>query len=154
MLKFQKMLEMELHDYKDNLLKRYARDLTANLQIPFEKALERAKMHVSSLLDNGLHTCNQYIFHIVEEANGEKIGFVWLNFRENENQAFLYDIEIYDEFQQKGYGKQTMTLLEELAKDMGADHIQLNVFGNNETAYNLYKKMGYSVSARTMMKKI
>jgi|SRR5690554_1956508 len=47
------------------------------------------------------------------------------------------------EYQGLGIGKKAMDFIEEYAKDLGYDRIELGVFSFNSKAINFYKKMGY-----------
>jgi ribosomal protein S18 acetylase RimI-like enzyme len=74
----------------------------------------------------------------------------------NENrgvrEAFIYDFYIFEPFQSKGYGKQSLVALDEEARKMNVTKIGLHVFGQNDRAFELYKKMGFLVTDITMSK--
>jgi len=54
----------------------------------------------------------------------------------------------------KGYGKQTMLLIEEKARELGLKSIGLHVFGVNTVARNLYEGLGYEISSLNMQKQL
>jgi len=68
--------------------------------------------------------------------------------------AFIYDFVIYEEFRRRGYGRQTLTALEEKAKELGLDTISLHVFGHNQAAIALYQQAGYETTSLYMAKKL
>ena len=85
--------------------------------------------------------------------NGEVVGTIWYETRDRAmREAYLQDIFIDEDRRGRGYGKETMRVFEESARKEGAGRIQLNVFGFNSVARNLYLKMGYQDAAITMMK--
>ena len=81
------------------------------------------------------------------------MGTIWYEIRDRVmREAYLWDIFINEDRRGRGYGKETMSELEESARKEGARRIQLDVFGFNSVARNLYLKMGYLDAAITMTK--
>lgn len=82
------------------------------------------------------------------------MGYIWFNVSEGRGgrEAFIYDFYVFEPFQSKGYGKQAMIALDEEAREMNVTKIGLHVFGQNNRAFELYKKMGYIVTDITMSK--
>jgi ribosomal protein S18 acetylase RimI-like enzyme len=68
--------------------------------------------------------------------------------------AVIYDFVVYEEFRRRGYGRQTLTALEEKAKELGLDTISLHVFGHNQSAIALYQQAGYETTSLYMAKKL
>ena len=52
------------------------------------------------------------------------------------------------------YGKQAMTEIETIAKELSFSKIELHVFGHNKVAQNLYEKLDYEVTNIIMAKKL
>jgi len=73
------------------------------------------------------------------------VGRLWLAERElgGRRVLYLYDISIEPGHQGRGYGRATMKLAEQEARARGIGRIELNVFGGNEVARNLYRSLGY-----------
>ena len=67
-------------------------------------------------------------------------------------ETYLWDIFINEDRRGKGYGEEAMKELVNIAKKEGAKRVQLNVFGFNPVAKNLYPKMGFNDTGITMMK--
>lgn len=67
--------------------------------------------------------------------------------------AFIMDILIFEKYQGRGYGKETMAALDDEVRKLGLKQISLHVFGHNERAFRLYQKMGYEVTDIQMTKK-
>jgi RimJ/RimL family protein N-acetyltransferase len=94
---------------------------------------------------------------VVEATDGEVVGHVWLGDRNTRNEgrvAFVYEIRIDAEQRGRGYGRDAMLLLEDKARALGLDRIELNVFGGNEVARGLYRSLGYEERAVMMGKKL
>jgi ribosomal protein S18 acetylase RimI-like enzyme len=80
-----------------------------------------------------------------------KIGFIWVQVKAN--RAFIYDFLIHEEYRGKGYGKQSLTAMDERLRSMNVNSVSLHVFGDNVTAQELYKKMGFEITGMQMQKK-
>ncbi|MNC60891.1 putative N-acetyltransferase YycN [compost metagenome] len=109
---------------------------------------------ITRSLPKGLHTDGAYLYSIVEISSDEQVGYIWFNVSEGRGgrEAFIYDFYVFEPFQSKGYGKQAMIALDEEAREMNVTKIGLHVFGQNNRAFELYKKMGYIVTDITMSK--
>lgn len=138
--------------YINKSIKKYANEHVKAGNWIKEDSLERAEKEFKKLLPEGLKTKKHYLFSVTHEKNN--IGVLWLNIYINNNikQAFIYDIELEEEYQGKGYGKQTMNLLDKYLKENDVDSVQLHVFAHNERAVSLYKKMGYKFTDFMMIK--
>lgn len=106
------------------------------------------------MLPNGLKTKDHKLWSIMDDH--EVIGMLWVYIKSNnrDKQAFIYDIELDDNQQGKGYGKATMTRLEESVRAEGVSQIGLHVFAHNKRALALYQKMGYEAASYNMVKRI
>ncbi|MGQ8873523.1 GNAT family N-acetyltransferase [Paenibacillus amylolyticus] len=120
-----------------------------------EEALGRAEESYERYLPEGLDTPGAYVFNLVHPVDGI-VGYLWFNITENRRgkEAFLLDIVVEETYRGKGYGTETMEALEKTARSLGVDRIGLHVFGHNERASSLYRKMGYEVTDLTMYKEI
>jgi RimJ/RimL family protein N-acetyltransferase len=53
----------------------------------------------------------------------------------------------------KGYGKQALAAMDDRLRSMQVQSVALHVFGDNITAQELYKKMGFEITGIHMQKK-
>ena len=85
---------------------------------------------------------NQYLYTI-ENDNNENIGIIWFSSDSNhgDNELFLCDIEINKEFRGKGYGRESMDLLESKVKEFNIHTISLHVFLHNKIAIHYIIKL-------------
>ncbi|MEZ4742819.1 MAG: GNAT family N-acetyltransferase [Bdellovibrionota bacterium] len=149
-----KMTEDDLSRYLENAISKYAHEKMKGEGLTEGEAYKISKDSYSSLLPDGIHSKNQYLFNVVEEKTEIKIGILWIAEKANGDRkyAYIYDIEINEDHRGKGYGKKVMHLLEDKVKSMNLNSIGLHVFGHNTTAISLYEKMGYRTTNRVMRK--
>ncbi len=154
MIKFSKMTKEEFEIYEAKLIKSYAETIANNMRRSLEAAMVMSEQQIKDLLKDGADTKNHYVFNVVDNLSDEKIGFLWVNIKPEEQRSFIFDIEIMLEHQGKGYGKATLKNLEVFMKEMEIKQIGLNVFADNTMAKALYEKSGYAVTNMNMVKDI
>ncbi len=116
------------------------------------EAVERATEETHQLLPNGLQTKNHYFFLAHDDELGS-VGIVWYAIMDEEGKsAFLYDIEIQEQYRSRGFGTQTLQALEEAVRPLGVRRIKLHVFGHNEGAFRLYRRLGFVPTNISMIK--
>jgi GNAT superfamily N-acetyltransferase len=132
----------------------YAQDIAANGGASEEDAQRKAIADTEQLFPGGRPSAEQFVF--VLEAEGERIGELWLAERKSglERGLWVYDVQVQEEYRGRGYGKEAMLLAEAEARRRGFDRIGLNVFGGNEVARNLYRSLGYTENAIVMSKSL
>jgi len=154
------MDQNEFVTFRASAVERYALDMHNYLGRPLDASRISAEASFSHLLPQGLASELQYIFHLVDEYK-KVIGHLWYGIKQDEfkdlvfqKRIYIYDIHVYSEYQGKGFGKQSMSLLDMQAKKHGIDMIELHVFGDNARAISLYQQQGYSSSNIIMRKKL
>ncbi len=145
---FQFFLGHSTRDYAEGKMKAGAWDVVS--------ALKQSKEEMTQFLPKGLNTEGAYLYSVVELESDTQAGYIWFNVNEGRSglEAFIYDIYIFEPFQGKGYGKLAILALDEEARAMNITKIGLHVFGQNNRAFELYKKMGYLVTDITMSKEL
>ncbi|MGA4721173.1 GNAT family N-acetyltransferase [Fictibacillus nanhaiensis] len=143
MLHLNPLTEQEFQDYLAFMISDHAREITKNFNLTLQAALEESEMMMSDLWKDGLLTEGQYLYNIQDSTTYEKVGILWYGLIPEINQAYVYHIFIDDLHRRKGYGKKTLELLQSMLKQSGIESIGLSVFGKNDVAYQLYKKLGY-----------
>ena len=118
------------------------------------EALEKSRKEFETLLPQGLQSENHYLYMVYDGEDA--VGLIWM--RANMNAAtksgFIFDIRVDEKFRGKGYGKHTMLLIEEKARELDLKSIGLHVFAYNKVAKNLYESIGYEVSSLNMIKQL
>jgi ribosomal protein S18 acetylase RimI-like enzyme len=132
----------------------YARGIATQGGESEEFARAKSEADHATILPQGLETPGHWIF--VVEADGERVGVLWLAEREHgrEKECYIYDIEIDDAHRGRGFGRAAMQLAEAEARSHGLHRIALNVFGGNDVARNLYRSLGYVETSVQMAKEV
>ena len=138
--------------YRGPTLEAYARDIARAFHRPISEVRVEARKQVKHLLKDGMATSGHYFLNVIEKKSGAKIGRVWFNVDKRKKRAFLYDILINRSYRGKGYGRETMQLLEGKLKGMGISQLGLHVFAHNQIAINLYVNEGYYMASYNMQK--
>jgi ribosomal protein S18 acetylase RimI-like enzyme len=149
MITLEPMEQEDFERFLESEIRGYAEAHVRNGNWPAEGAVERSRKEFETLLPNGVHSKDQYLWSIVDPENN-KIGMLWVQVKDQK--AFIYDFVINESFRGKGYGKEALTTLDEELKSMDVESVRLHVFGDNITAQELYKKMGYQITGIHMKK--
>ncbi len=149
MITLEPMQQEDFDRVLENEISGYAAEHVRNGNWPEEGSLERSRKEFESLLPQGIHTSNQYLWSLMD--GDRKIGFLWVEVKNGK--AFIYDFLIEEEFRGKGYGKQALAAMDDRLKSMEVEAVGLHVFGDNITAQALYKKMGFEITGIHMQKK-
>lgn len=94
------------------------------------------------------HINSDLVFVIYE--NNQPIGFMISyinekrNKQENKNVIYIEEIAILKEFRNRGYGCKVLKHILDKGRNSGMDIARLHVYRHNETAYRLYKKLGFN----------
>jgi ribosomal protein S18 acetylase RimI-like enzyme len=135
----------------------YARDMVDQAGIPEEAARAKAEHDWATLLPDGLQSPGHHLFVLEDSATAERVGDLWFAERDSDfgdKAAFIYSIEIFEDFRGRGFGRQAMLALEEEVRSRGLSRIALNVFGGNDVARSLYRSVGYAETAVFMSKEL
>jgi ribosomal-protein-alanine N-acetyltransferase len=71
---------------------------------------------------------------------GEMVGFVAGDARRSENTGWILTLGVHPQWRRKGIAKDLMEICE---KEMGMSRVKLTVRRGNQSALNLYLKLGY-----------
>jgi len=154
MTKLIPMTQAEYDAFFEHLIVEYAKDNVRAGYWHESEALEKSRKETERLLPQGLRTVNTYLYSVYD---GEQaVGVIWLKADPNHpsKSGFIFDIEIREAFRGKGYGKQTMQLMEEKSRELGLNSIGLHVFASNKVARNLYESLGYQTVSLNMTKSL
>ncbi|HEX8732988.1 MAG TPA: GNAT family N-acetyltransferase [Ktedonobacterales bacterium] len=153
MVTLRPMTEAEYDAWMASLRASYAADRARAEDLPLDERQAEADKQIAGLLPQGASTPDHFFWRIIAD-DGAGVGWLWVFHDTVQRRAFIYDIEIDEAQRGKGYGEAAMRALEEALRPAGATHIGLSVFGFNTAARALYDKLGYSVAATYMLKRI
>jgi ribosomal protein S18 acetylase RimI-like enzyme len=131
----------------------YAREVALVMDMSIEEGRAAATKQIADLLKDGLATEGHSLWKIIADPDGA-VGDLWVFVAPAKRRAFIYFIGIDEPHRGKGYSKAAMLALETVVRPKGADHIDLNVFGDNTTAVRLYEGLGYRPTAINMRKEL
>lgn len=140
---FRKMSNNEFEKFIELSVSDYAQDLIKSGMCNEEAGFKSSKEQFDELLPQGKYTENNF-FYMISNIKNEDIGTIWYS-KFNQEVAFINNILVYESFRMQGYGKQTLILIENEAKEKGINKILLHVFKFNHIAFALYKDLGYKV---------
>ncbi len=152
-MNFIKMSDEEFKIFQKRSMESYGKDIARNREISEEEGIKLAHEQEEDILkpkEGETH----YFFTLIE--NEKKCGWLWVNSKEvgARKDFFIYDIFLEEEFRGRGLGEKAMSMLEDKVKELKGSRIGLHVFGFNERAIKLYKKMGYETTNIGMRKKL
>ena len=153
-LELRKMTEEDFVQCLGPMIENYAQDIARNLKRPINEVRIEAQEQLNRILPNGLSTDGHLIFNVVEATTGERIGHILVSLEKEKNRAFLYDILIEIPFRGRGFGRRSLHLIETKLRELGIRQLGLHVFGDNQTAINLYKSQGYYTAGFNMQKEL
>lgn len=154
-IKLVKMSEKEYMLFRSRSISDYAADKVESGAWNATEAALRSEEEFNQSLPDGIETKDAFLFTIQDQTENTSVGYVWFNLMERNGSrfAFIMDILIFEKYQGRGYGKETMAALDDEVRKLGLKQISLHVFGHNERAFRLYQKMGYEVTDIQMTKK-
>jgi ribosomal protein S18 acetylase RimI-like enzyme len=144
------MNNKEFKEYMAFMIPDYARDTAEHYLLTMEKANESAEKQIESLLPDQERTEGHHLYNIKSDL--ELAGYLWLHVLKDEKKAFLYHIYVLDNFRKQGIARKALHFFEEEAKKQGAESLGLHVFGSNDHAIELYKKLGFKQASISMNK--
>ena len=117
------------------------------------EALSKSEADFIALLPNGLDTAGHVLWSVVDAA-GDEVGILWVATDRRPGYAFIYDIEMNPNQRGRGFGTAALLALDDWCRANGIASIGLQVFGHNQGAWQLYKRMGYVETSVQMEKRL
>ncbi|MEU4626588.1 GNAT family N-acetyltransferase [Actinoplanes sp. NPDC023801] len=149
------MTPAEYDEWQHELAVGYAAEKVRAGNWPEDGAYERARAETAERLPDGPATDGMLL--LTGEAGGSPIGRLWIGLvhpREVPDCAFVYDIEVIESRRGQGLGRALLAAGEAAARSHGAAALELNVFGANPVAIELYRTSGYRVTSQQMRKEL
>jgi ribosomal protein S18 acetylase RimI-like enzyme len=139
----------------EEVVAQYADELSEAGYARGDAAVKKSRDDTLGLLPKGIDTPGHYFYVIRDAVARECVGFAWLKLNEEPRKVvFIFSLAIEEAYRGRGYGKAAMAGIEEVSRSMGAEAIDLHVFGRNERAIGLYRSCGYEVRSLNMGKEL
>lgn len=142
--------------YREDLVRDYAKDkVRARVWSPKE-APRRSASDVDGLLEDGTDTEGHYLYLLRDRSTAEEVGAVWIAVLDSGvgRSVWIYDIQVYEPFRRKGHATLALRAVENRASELGAQSVELHVFGHNPAALALYEKLGYETTSIVMRRRL
>lgn len=150
-VRLRELSDDELPEWLAAARRFYVDDLQRHAGMTSAEAEEKAHRDHESLFSDGKPKEGQHLFTIEDEGR-EAIGRLF--FATRPGGVWLYELELEERFRGCGLGREAMLAFENLARELGAAKVTLNVFGGNEVARSLYRSLGYAEEAVNMGKRL
>jgi ribosomal protein S18 acetylase RimI-like enzyme len=150
------MTRTEFDEWRDSIDRAFADEQVTAGKWSAEDAIDLATRDNNALLPDGLATPGM-LFLIACRPDGTRVGVLWLSLRHPRGTpdcGFIYDIEIDEPHRGSGYGRALLTAAEDAVRSRGVGALELNVFGSNVRAIQLYETSGYRVVTQQMRKSL
>jgi RimJ/RimL family protein N-acetyltransferase len=150
------MDETPFRQYRKHLVRDYAADKVRSGVWSPEESENNASKELEGLLPKGTSTPGHFLYAVRDESVPVEVGMVWISPRNSGagRSLWIYDIVVYERFRRRGYASRILHLVEEKARQLGADRVELHVFGHNRGARALYEKLGYTPTSIVMAKPV
>ena len=121
-----------------------------------DEAEDKSAKELDGLLPEGTATRDHSLYSVRDESVPAEVGILWISPRDSGagRSLWIYDIIVHEQFRRRGYARQILDLVEDKARELGADKVELHVFGHNHGARALYDKMGYTTTSIIMSKPV
>ena len=150
-IRLRELRDDELPEWLDAARRFYVSDLECHAGMTAAEAEAKAARDHEALFPEGRPVEGQHLFAI-EDKRGEVIGRLF--FAARPSGVWLYEIELEEQVRGRGLGREAMVAFENLAQELGATKVTLNVFGGNDVARSLYRSLGYVEEAVQMGKRL
>jgi ribosomal protein S18 acetylase RimI-like enzyme len=154
MVQLTPMTQAEFADFLEHDIREYAAERTKAGYWSEAEALTRSRKEHKALLPDGLKSRYHHLYTIRDLETNEAVGVLWLktDFDTSRASGFIFDIEIHEPYRHRGYARQAMQELENVARGMGLRQLGLHVFVHNQAARALYEQLGYQTASLNMLK--
>jgi ribosomal protein S18 acetylase RimI-like enzyme len=155
-IRLRPLRDEEIPGFIEGLHDEYVRGLIEDAAMSPQEAEEKATSDHAALFP-GRKPQTDHHMYVVEDESGDPVGHLFWAKRSAPGsgpRAFLYQIRIDERFRGRGYGREAMELLEDEVRAEGLPGVDLNVWGRNDLARSLYRKLGFEERAVFMTKEL
>jgi GNAT superfamily N-acetyltransferase len=117
------------------------------------ESLARSRKEHRATLPDGIKSRYHHFYTIRDSETGNAVGILWLktDLDSSRGSGFIFDLEIHEPFRRKGYARQAMLELENVARGMGLRNWVFTCSPSMKGRACL-RGLGYSVAWVNMLK--
>lgn len=156
MTRLEPMSEEEFARSYDRGVARQAEEMVRRGLWSREEAPAAARSDMHELLPHGRATPGFSFCSIVDDPSGDRVGEAWYStdVKGGRTHFWVHWIFVDRPHRRRGHARRTLELLEERAREAGADRIGLHVLADNDEALALYAKVGFRASSHRLAKRL
>ncbi|MCG9599256.1 GNAT family N-acetyltransferase [Vibrio sp. Isolate25] len=145
------MNDAEFRSYRSYSNKFRGLELAQANYVSSEDGIRLANIELDECLPQGLDTPNNVLLSLEAKTQKGKsqIGYFW--YGSNSDNVFIYDFQVFPEFQGKGYGQKVFQILKEQWFSTGVVQVELLVAYENDRAFKLYQELGFQATGINML---
>ena len=154
MINLVQMSEKEYQQYRENEIKKYAQMQIDTCRWDSSDSYHKAESALRPFIPKRPFTEGLVFLTILALETGKSVGTICYGHPPNQSthETYIYNIQICDEDQRKGYGEMALVELENMLRNDGVKTIVLDVSIHNDPAFLLYRKIGYRTTHYRMKK--
>ena len=143
-LQLRPMTAAEYDAWSATAAEEYAAELITAMRLSSEEAALKATQNFAHLLPKGRATPDHTVC-MIEDEHATPIGSVWFaeERTDGRERLYVYQIEINADERGRGFGRETMELVEAETRARGLGRIELNVWPSNHVARALYRSLEF-----------
>jgi ribosomal protein S18 acetylase RimI-like enzyme len=150
------MTREEYQHFREWSIRDYAEEMIQSRVLGKDDAWAKSREDIDKLLPDGPDTKGHFLFSIVAEPDGQRVGSLWFSSSDpgGSGGGFVYYLVVTEQFRRRGHAFEAMRAIERFAAKQGLTRIDLHAFGHNISAIALYRKLGYQTVDITMSKSL
>lgn len=156
MIELKPMSAQDFEVFERVSIERYAADTLRTDGGTEASALEYAKASFAKLLPEHEATPDHFLYTIHSVEREADVGTIWIGIvtQKQRRTAYVFDIHVETAWRRMGFATEAFRAVEARVRELGLTEIGLHVFGYNESAYALYRHLGYRPTHISMVKSL
>lgn len=156
MIELKPMTAKDFEAFTVYSIAHYAADIQRTDGGTEASALEYARESFAKLLPEHEATPDHYLYTIRSVEHDRDVGSIWVGIvtHKQRQAAYVFDIQIDASWRRMGFATEAFRAVEARVRELGLTEIGLHVFGYNESAYALYRQLGYRPTHISMVKSL
>jgi hypothetical protein len=137
------MTKDQKKQYIGRVSTRYCSNLIKINKTNYNQAVKETEDAFNSLFQKEYQN---FIFNVIK-SESDIIGNVWFGFHPKQKIGYITDLEITQEFQNKGFDMDVLILIEKILNEQSVNNISTYVFNNQELFKDFLLKSGYETAS-------